>query len=94
MSIIHVFISGLQACKHNRHVMIGTIISNIIDIIIVTLMLIVFKINILYTAFTIVIARVFQLFYMLGFNLKYINYHNDYHFFKKIKLKFIKQTVF
>ncbi|AHF58295.1 MATE family efflux transporter [Spiroplasma eriocheiris] len=94
MSITQVFISGLQACKHNRHVMIGAIISNIIDIIIVTLMLFVFKINILYTAFTIVIAGVFQLFYMLGFNLKYINYHNGHHFFQKINLKFIKETVF
>ncbi|MBY7704348.1 hypothetical protein JIY74_29355 [Vibrio harveyi] len=76
MSVVQVLIAGLQIISKQRHIAIGSILSNVVDIILVVLVLYVFDLNPIYASLGLVLAALFQLVYMIVINVIYIDYKN------------------
>ncbi|WP_026389453.1 MATE family efflux transporter [[Acholeplasma] multilocale] len=74
MSVAQVYIAGLQIIKKQKHVAIGAIASNLVDVLVVSMILYVFKLNPLYAALGMPSAALFQLIYMMIINYKDIDY--------------------
>lgn len=84
LSFIQVFVAGLQSIKKSKHVMIGTIITDAINLVLVYTILYSRVVDPVYSALTIPIAGIFQLFYMMFMCFKFINFKKNYkHQFNK-----------
>ncbi|WP_157795163.1 MATE family efflux transporter [Spiroplasma clarkii] len=74
LSFTQVFVAGLQSIKKSKHVMIGTIITDAINLVLVYTILYSRLINPVYSALTIPIAGIFQMCYMLFMCLRFIDF--------------------
>ncbi|WP_031542376.1 MATE family efflux transporter [Mesoplasma photuris] len=90
MAVAQVYIASLQIIKKQKHVAIGAIISNIIDVTFIALILYVFNANPLLTSLAIPLAALFQMFYMM---FMYYKYYYDKENKASINLKFAKETI-
>ncbi|KAF5295792.1 hypothetical protein FQA39_LY12965 [Lamprigera yunnana] len=75
MAVAQVYISGLQALKKQKHIAIGAILSNVVDVAVVSLFLFIVKTNPLLAALGMPMAALFQLVYMGIISHKNIDYH-------------------
>ncbi|ATG97401.1 MATE family efflux transporter [Mesoplasma lactucae] len=64
MSFTQVFISGLQVVRKQKHIMIGAVMSNVVDVFITASILYWWKANPIFTSIAIPAANLFQLVYM------------------------------
>ncbi|WP_027063493.1 MATE family efflux transporter [Mesoplasma seiffertii] len=92
LSIAQVYIAGLQILKKQRHVAIGAIISNIVDVFVVCMVLYILKIDPVLAAFAMPIAGLVQMVYMIVINFKYIDYRGAT-FKTLINSKFAFETI-
>ncbi|WP_232673598.1 MATE family efflux transporter [Williamsoniiplasma somnilux] len=91
MSIAQVYIAGLQVLKKQRHVAIGAILSNFIDLGVVSLILFGIKgANPLWAALGIPLSVLFQMIYMIIINMHYIDYRNKKRFDRKFAIETIR----
>ncbi|QEH61579.1 hypothetical protein SCHIN_v1c03820 [Spiroplasma chinense] len=74
LSLSQVFVAGLQSMKKSTYVTIGTVIANVIDLILVSVLLYGTKLNPIWSALTIPITGVFQIIYMMFMCFKFIDF--------------------
>ncbi|QGS51681.1 MATE family efflux transporter [Spiroplasma tabanidicola] len=74
MSIYQVFVAGLQAFKKSKVVTIGTMIANVIDLSLISIILYGTNIPPVYSSLVLPITGLFQIFFMLFMCLKYIDF--------------------
>ncbi|MDQ0567693.1 MATE family efflux transporter [Mycoplasma yeatsii] len=92
MSVVQVLVAGLQIISKQRHIAIGSILSNVVDIILVVLVLYAFDWNPIYASLGLVLAALFQLVYMIVINVIYIDYRN-WKFINQIEVKYMFETI-
>ncbi|QBQ07460.1 hypothetical protein SGLAD_v1c02610 [Spiroplasma gladiatoris] len=91
MSVYQVFVSGLQAFKKSKVVTIGTMLANIIDLCLISIMLYATKVDPVYSAFVLPITGLFQIIFMMIMCLKFIDFKVNKK--KQFSLSYAKETL-
>ncbi|AKU79979.1 MATE family efflux transporter [Spiroplasma turonicum] len=91
MSVYQVFVAGLQSIKKSRVVTIGTMLANIIDLSLISILLYATNIPPVYSALVLPITGLFQIIFMLFMCLKYIDFKTNKH--KQLSWNYAKETL-
>ncbi|WP_339022509.1 MATE family efflux transporter [Spiroplasma endosymbiont of Crioceris asparagi] len=91
LSIIQVFVAGLQALKKSIYVTIGSIISGFLNLVLILGMLFIFDLGPVWSATSLILTSVFLLLYMGYFCIKFIDFSTSKFF--AFNPKFAKDTL-
>ncbi|AKX34214.1 hypothetical protein SLITO_v1c05780 [Spiroplasma litorale] len=91
MSVYQVFVAGLQSIKKSKVVTIGTMMANVIDLSLISILLYGTNIPPVYSSLVLPITGLFQIFFMMFMCFKYLDFKINRH--KQLSWNYAKETL-